>query len=93
MLYLTSADAAIAIRGRQDRTACSGVRLTAIREAAGDGNLATVADSNSRPLIATPAHREHLSGRVCASGWSAKTLTRRIGLFLVVVRREVARCE
>jgi hypothetical protein len=48
--------------------------VTAIREAAGDGNPATEADPGWTPLLATPAFPDHPSGHGCVSGAIANTL-------------------
>jgi hypothetical protein len=73
MLYLTAADAAIS---------CWDAKahwdfwrpITAIREADGDGNPATVADQQWLPLINTPPYPEHPSGHGCVSGSIVYTL-------------------
>ena len=48
--------------------------ITAIREAATDGNPATVADPNWNPLFATPPFPEHPSGHSCVSTAIVRTL-------------------
>ena len=48
--------------------------ITAIREAATDGNPATVADPTWTPLLATPAFPDHPSGHSCVSGAIVNTL-------------------
>jgi PAP2 superfamily len=48
--------------------------VTAIHEAASDGNPATAPDPNWTPLLDTPNHPEHPSGHACASGAIASTL-------------------
>ena len=48
--------------------------ITAIREAATDGNPATVADPSWTPLFTTPAFPEHPSGHTCISGAVVETL-------------------
>ncbi|HLO36643.1 MAG TPA: vanadium-dependent haloperoxidase [Candidatus Deferrimicrobium sp.] len=48
--------------------------ITAIREAASDGNPATDADPTWAPLFATPAFPDHPSGHGCASGAIVHTL-------------------
>ena len=67
MLYLTAADALITVWN--DKAHYLFWRpITAIREAANDGNPDTVADPNWLPLIPTPPYTEHSSGH---SGLSA----------------------
>src|SRR4029077_5405186 len=48
--------------------------ITAIREAATDGNDATTADPTWKPLFATPGHPEYPSGHSCVSGAAAGVL-------------------
>jgi hypothetical protein len=48
--------------------------ITAIREAASDGNPATEADPTWLPLFATPAFPDHPSGHGCVSGAIVHTL-------------------
>jgi hypothetical protein len=48
--------------------------ITAIREAANDGNDATTADPAWKPLFATPGHPEYPSGHSCLSGAAAGVL-------------------
>jgi len=48
--------------------------ITAIREAAGDGNPATAADTSWMPLFATPAHPDYPSGHSCVSGAAGAVL-------------------
>jgi hypothetical protein len=48
--------------------------ITAIQEAGGDGNPATVADPSWVPLFATPPFPEHPSGHTCISGAVVRTL-------------------
>jgi PAP2 superfamily protein len=48
--------------------------ITAIREAATDGNDATTADATWKPLFATPGHPEYPSGHSCLSGAAARVL-------------------
>lgn len=48
--------------------------ITAIREAATDGNDATTADPAWKPLFATPGHPEYPSGHSCVSGAAAGVL-------------------
>jgi hypothetical protein len=73
MLYLTANDAGI---GCQDDKArwLFWRPITAIREAAGDGNPATDPDPAWLPLIGTPPFPEHPSGHACASGAIVRTL-------------------
>jgi len=49
--------------------------ITAIREAANDGNSATTADPAWKPLFATPGHPEYPSGHSCLSGAAATVLS------------------
>jgi hypothetical protein len=53
--------------------------LTAIHEAASDGNPATVADTTWAPLLPTPPFPEHPSGHGCISGAVVRTLQRFFG--------------
>ena len=53
--------------------------MTAIREAADDGNTATAADSTWTPLFATPGHPEYPSGHSCASGAATFVLANEFG--------------
>ena len=48
--------------------------VTAIHEAASDGNPTTAPDPNWTPLVDTPNHPDHPSGHACASGAIASTL-------------------
>jgi len=50
--------------------------ITAIREAASDGNPATAADTGWTPLFATPAHPDYPSGHSCVSGAAGAVLAR-----------------
>jgi len=50
--------------------------ITAIREAAADGNPNTVADTSWMPLLATPGHPDYPSGHSCVSGAAGVILTR-----------------
>ncbi len=73
MLYLTAADALIAVWN--DKAHYSFWRpITAIREAGTDGNPDTVADPDWLPLIATPPYPEHSSGHCGLSGSIVATL-------------------
>jgi hypothetical protein len=72
-LYLTTADAAISVW--DDKAYWNFWRpITAIREAATDGNPATEADPNWLPLIANPPYPEHPSGHLGVSGSFVNTL-------------------
>jgi hypothetical protein len=88
MLYLTGADAAIACW--DDKARWSFWRpITAIRQAATDGNPATVADPGWLPLIANPPYPDHPSGHACLSGSVVHTLADFFGtdnIALTVVR-------
>jgi len=53
--------------------------VTAIPEAAADGNAATTADAAWAPLFATPAHPEYPSGHSCASGAAGVVLADAFG--------------
>jgi hypothetical protein len=53
--------------------------ITAIPEAAADGNAATTADPTWAPLFATPAHPEYPSGHSCASGAAGAVLADAFG--------------
>jgi hypothetical protein len=67
MLYLTAADSFISVW--DDKARWSFWRpITAIREAAGDGNPATEADATWSPLIPTPPYPDHPSGHAGFSG-------------------------
>ena len=73
MLYTTVADALITVWA--DKARYSFWRpITAIREAANDGNRATVADPNWLPLVATPPYPDHSSGLSAVGAASAATL-------------------
>jgi hypothetical protein len=73
MLYLAGADTAITVW--VDKAKFSFWRpITAIREAAGDGNPRTVADPNWLPLIATPPYPDQPSGLSALAGASALAL-------------------
>jgi hypothetical protein len=72
-IYLTGADSAISIW--DDKAHWSFWRpITAIREAATDGNPATEADPNWLPLIGNPPYPEHPSGHLGVSGSFVETL-------------------
>jgi hypothetical protein len=53
--------------------------ITAIREAASDGNPATAADGAWLPFIATPPYPDHTSGASCLAGAAARVLQRFFG--------------
>ena len=73
MLYLTAADALITVWN--DKAHYSFWRpITAIREAASDGNPATAPDPTWEPLIPTPPYTEHSSGHAGLSGSFVATL-------------------
>ena len=73
MAYLTSADAVISCW--DDKAHWLFWRpITAIREAASDGNPATGPDASWLPLIATPPYPDHPSGHGCLSGAVVATL-------------------
>jgi hypothetical protein len=73
MLYLTMADAGIACW--DDKAQWLFWRpITAIHEAATDGNPATAADPDWLPLINNPPYPDHASGLMCFSGSIARTL-------------------
>lgn len=72
-IYLTGADSAISIW--DDKAYWSFWRpITAIREAATDGNPATEADPSWLPLIANPPYPDHPSGHLGVSGSFVNTL-------------------
>jgi hypothetical protein len=72
MLYLTGADALIACW--DDKAFWSFWRpITAIREAANDGNPATAADPDWLPLINNPPYPDHPSGLACVIGAMERT--------------------
>ena len=73
MLYLTGADALITCWA--DKAYWLFWRpITAIREAASDGNPATETDPSWLPLINTPPYPDHSSGHSCLSGSIVYTL-------------------
>jgi hypothetical protein len=73
MLYFAGADAAITVWA--DKAKFSFWRpITAIREASGDSNRRTMADSNWLPLVATPPYPDQPSGLSSLAGASARTL-------------------
>jgi hypothetical protein len=73
MLYLTAADSLITVWN--DKAYYSFWRpITAIRQAATDGNPATVADPAWLPLIPTPPYPDHSSGHCGLSGSIVATL-------------------
>jgi hypothetical protein len=75
MLYLTGADAGIACWADKRRW-LYWRPVTAIHEAATDGNPATAADPGWLPLINTPPYPDHPSGLTCFGGAFAGTLAR-----------------
>ena len=77
-LYLTGADAGIACWTDKGRW-LFWRPVTAIREAATDGNPATVADPAWLPLINTPPYPDHPSGLTCFGGAFAATLAHFFG--------------
>jgi hypothetical protein len=78
MLYMTAADALIAVW--DDKAHWSFWRpITAIREAGGDGNPLTQPQGGWTPLIATPPYPEHPSGHTGLSGSIVKTLQQFFG--------------
>ena len=78
MLYLTAADALISVW--DDKAYWSFWRpITAIQEAATDGNRRTEPDAAWLPLIATPPYPEHPSGHTGLSGSIVKTLQQFFG--------------
>jgi hypothetical protein len=73
MVYLASADGAITVWS--DKAKYSFWRpITAIREAATDGNPETVADPGWLPLVATPPYPDQPSGLSALSGAAARAL-------------------
>jgi PAP2 superfamily len=73
MLYFAGADAAITVWA--DKAKFSFWRpITAIREAATDGNRRTLADPNWLPLVNTPPYPEQPSGLSSLSAASVRTL-------------------
>ena len=78
MLYMTAADALIAVW--DDKAHWLFWRpITAIREADTDGNPLTEADPTWLPLIANPPYPEHPSGHTGLSGSIVKTLQQFFG--------------
>ena len=73
MLYLTGSDAAIACFQDKERWGFWRPQ-TAIREAADDGNPATVADEQWTSLVGNPPYPDHPSGHNCVSGSFVRTL-------------------
>jgi hypothetical protein len=73
MLYLTAADALIACWDDKARW-LFWRPITAIHEAANDGNPDTSADASWAPLIATPPYPDQPSGHACFSGSITSTL-------------------
>jgi PAP2 superfamily len=78
MLYMTAADALIAVW--DDKAHWSFWRpITAIREAGSDGNPRTQPQDGWTPLIANPPYPEHPSGHTGLSGSIVKTLQQFFG--------------
>ena len=78
MLYTTAADSAISVW--TDKARWGFWRpITAIREAASDGNSATTAESTWEPLIANPPYPDHPSGHLGISGSIVTTLQQFFG--------------
>jgi PAP2 superfamily len=73
MAYLTAADAQIACYQDKERWGFWRPQ-TAIREAATDGNPATVADPNWTALLPNPPYPDHPSGHNCVSSSFVETL-------------------
>lgn len=73
-IYLTGADAAISIWDDKEHWGFWRP-ITAIREAATDGNPATVADPTWDSLIASPPYPDHPSGHLGVSGSYIETLS------------------
>jgi hypothetical protein len=73
MLYLTGADAAIACFQDKERWGFWRPQ-TAIQEAAGDGNPATVAEPGWTSLLGNPPYPDHPSGHNCVSNSFVCTL-------------------
>jgi hypothetical protein len=92
MLYLTAADALIACWDDKARW-LFWRPITAIHEAANDGNPDTSADASWTPLIATPPYPDQPSGHACFSGSVTSTLKDFFGtdnMALTVVRTDGA---
>lgn len=78
LLGTSTADALIACwRSKYDTAYWRPV--TAIREAATDGNRATRPDEDWTPLAPTPAYPEYLSGHACAAGAATGTFSTLFG--------------
>jgi hypothetical protein len=73
MLYLTASDAQIACFQGKERWGFWRPQ-TAIQNADADGNPATVADKDWRPLLANPPYPDHPSGHNCVSSSIVETL-------------------
>ena len=73
MLYLTGADAVIACFQDKERWGFWRPQ-TAIREAADDGNPATVAEPGWTSLLGNPPYPDHPSGHACVSNSFVQTL-------------------
>jgi len=73
MLYFAGADTGITVWAEKAKYSFWRP-ITAIREAAADGNPRTVADPNWLPLLNTPPYPSHPSGLTSLAGASARTL-------------------
>jgi hypothetical protein len=92
MLYLTAADALIACWDDKARW-LFWRPVTAIHEAASDGNPNTTADASWAPLIPTPPYPDQPSGHACFSSSVTNTLADFFGtdtVALTVVRNDGA---
>jgi hypothetical protein len=78
MLYLTQADAIIGVWDDKARW-LFWRPITAIREAATDGNPKTEADAEWLPLIPTPPYPDHSSGHSALSASTVRTLQQFFG--------------
>ena len=78
MLYMTATDALICVWGDKERWSFWRP-ITAIREAAGDGNPRTKPQDGWTPLIANPPYPDHPSGLTGFSGSVVKTLQQFFG--------------
>jgi hypothetical protein len=78
MLHLTVADSLIACWSEKARWSFWRP-ITAIREAASDGNPATTADPDWLPLLDTPPYPDHPAGLPCLAGAATETLREYFG--------------
>ncbi|WP_049557857.1 vanadium-dependent haloperoxidase [Nonomuraea sp. SBT364] len=78
MVGMAEADATIACYNEKARWSFWRP-VTAIRQADGDGNPATVADPAWTPLLVTPPHPDFTSGHTCFSGAGMTALTHFFG--------------